>query len=360
MDVLDSLWRTSLVRSLVFSFSIVPRNYTRFEAPNDLGPALGRPLISLSGLFAKSATPLGVRDSWAPCTHHPWQKLPYTVTRFCLLPLYGKRKAERPWRRAEASVGSGGVADGESGSDQIGPINLIAKCAGARSEGNPHAAYEVAGAGNGATDTARRARRGKPRIQPSQRPDGPPRQFPTLHNIRGYDSNGAKSNAKGRRLVSLAVSVRLRKGPRLSRSGTSRRVEVAVESRRRGSEAKSGSRAPEIGGLGGSWIPGGRRRWLRGSPGHYVRFIGRSNRALWCSQKPQKNRDTAQSFQRTLQAGQCLIASGPADLSVGFCTVAIVTSNILLWLLPVCRTPRLPFVPPKVSDGPTASVSASS
>ena len=49
--------------------------------------------------------------------------------------LYGKRKAERPWRRAEASVGSGGVADGESGTDQIGPINLGAKCAGARSEG---------------------------------------------------------------------------------------------------------------------------------------------------------------------------------------------------------------------------------
>ena len=97
--------------------------------------------------------------------------------------LYGKRKAERPWHRAEASGGSGGVVDGESGTDQIGPINLVAKCAGARSEGNPHAAYEVAGAGNGATDTARRARRGKPRIQPSQRPDGPPRQFPTLHPL---------------------------------------------------------------------------------------------------------------------------------------------------------------------------------
>jgi len=94
--------------------------------------------------------------------------------------LYGKRKAERPWHCAEALVGSGGVADGESGSDQIGPINLVAKCAGARSEENPHAACEVAGAGNGATDTAKRARRGKPRIQPSQRPDGPPRQFPTL------------------------------------------------------------------------------------------------------------------------------------------------------------------------------------
>ena len=38
-----------------------------------------------------------------------------------------------------------------------------------------------------------------------------------------------------------------------------------------------------------------------------------------------KNQDTAQSFQRTLQVGHCLIASGPAALSVGFCTVAIVT-----------------------------------
>ena len=38
-----------------------------------------------------------------------------------------------------------------------------------------------------------------------------------------------------------------------------------------------------------------------------------------------KNQNTAQSFQRTLQVGHCLIASGPADLSVGFCTVAIVT-----------------------------------
>ena len=53
--------------------------------------------------------------------------------------------------------------------------------------------------------------------------------------------------------------------------------------------------------------------------------IGRSNRALWGSQKPQKNQDTVQSFQRTLQVGHCLIASGPAALSVGFCTVAIVT-----------------------------------
>ena len=65
--------------------------------------------------------------------------------------LYGKRKAEWPWHGAGALVGSGGVGDGESGSERIGHINLAAKCAGARSAGNPHAACEVAGAGNGPT-----------------------------------------------------------------------------------------------------------------------------------------------------------------------------------------------------------------
>ncbi len=79
--------------------------------------------------------------------------------------LYGKRKAEWPWRHAKASDGGGGVVDGGSGhldlgdgsrtvlesdSNRIGPITLAAKCAGARSEGNLHAACEVAGAGNGA------------------------------------------------------------------------------------------------------------------------------------------------------------------------------------------------------------------
>ena len=50
-----------LVRSLVFAFPIVPRNYTRFDAANTLGPALERPLISLSGPSAKSPTHLGAR-----------------------------------------------------------------------------------------------------------------------------------------------------------------------------------------------------------------------------------------------------------------------------------------------------------
>ena len=33
-----------------------------------------------------------------PCTHHPWQKLPYTVTHFCLLPhnrFFGRRRQAR-------------------------------------------------------------------------------------------------------------------------------------------------------------------------------------------------------------------------------------------------------------------------
>ena len=49
---------TSLARSLVFAFPIVPRNYRRYDAANTLGPALERPLISLSGPSAKSATRL--------------------------------------------------------------------------------------------------------------------------------------------------------------------------------------------------------------------------------------------------------------------------------------------------------------
>ena len=46
-----------------------------------------------------------------------------------------------------------------------GRINLDTKWAGTRSAGNPHAACEVAGAGNGVTDIPNRARRGKPWTQ---------------------------------------------------------------------------------------------------------------------------------------------------------------------------------------------------
>src|SRR6516164_6528535 len=54
----------------------------------------------------------------------------------------------------------------------IGLINLDAKCAGARSAGNPHATCDVAGAGNGATAIPNRARRGKPRIHAKEEPTG--------------------------------------------------------------------------------------------------------------------------------------------------------------------------------------------
>ena len=47
----------------------------------------------------------------------------------------------------------------------IGLINLEVKCAGARSAGNPHAACDVEGVGNGATERPKRARKGKPWIQ---------------------------------------------------------------------------------------------------------------------------------------------------------------------------------------------------
>ncbi len=53
----------------------------------------------------------------------------------------------------------------DSGASMIGFINLEMKCAGTRSAGNPHAACDVAGAGNGITTIPSRARRGKPRIQ---------------------------------------------------------------------------------------------------------------------------------------------------------------------------------------------------
>ena len=50
-----------------------------------------------------------------------------------------------------------------------GPITRDVNGAGARSAVNPHAACDAAGAGNGATDTPTRARRGKPRTRPRRR-----------------------------------------------------------------------------------------------------------------------------------------------------------------------------------------------
>ncbi len=57
------------------------------------------------------------------------------------------------------------VTTTERSSGTIGLITLDVKRAGARTAGNPHAACEVAGIGNGITDVPTRARWGKPRIQ---------------------------------------------------------------------------------------------------------------------------------------------------------------------------------------------------
>ena len=60
---------------------------------------------------------------------------------------------------------SGAIVPSRKRFQLICPITLDAKRAGARSAGNPHAACEVAGIGNGITDDPTRARRGKPRRQ---------------------------------------------------------------------------------------------------------------------------------------------------------------------------------------------------
>ncbi len=87
--------------------------------------------------------------------------------------LYVKAKAEPSWRFTALRLRLAAVASPmavaavvvDSGASRIGLINLGMKCAGTRSAGNPHAACDVAGAGNGTTNIPSRARRGKPRTQ---------------------------------------------------------------------------------------------------------------------------------------------------------------------------------------------------
>ena len=68
----------------------------------------------------------------------------------------------------------------ESSLRMIGPITLDAKRTGERSAGNPHAAFDEAGAGNGVTVGSTRARTGKPGTQTRPQPNGQPRQLSTL------------------------------------------------------------------------------------------------------------------------------------------------------------------------------------
>ena len=77
------------------------------------------------------------------------------------------------------TTGSEVRAIAESGPSRIGLITLDPKPAGARSAGDPHAACDEAGAGNGVTDDPNRARRGKPGDRQG-RSYGPPRQSSTL------------------------------------------------------------------------------------------------------------------------------------------------------------------------------------
>ncbi len=86
--------------------------------------------------------------------------------------LYVKAKAEPSWRFTAPRLRLAAVASpmaipaiADSGANMISLINLEMKCAGTRSAGNPHAACDVAGAGNGITNIPSRARRGQPRIQ---------------------------------------------------------------------------------------------------------------------------------------------------------------------------------------------------
>ena len=86
--------------------------------------------------------------------------------------LYVKAKTETSWRLTAPRLRLAAVASpmaipavAGSGANMLSLINLEMKCAGTRSAGNPHAACDVAGAGNGITNIPRRARRGKPRIQ---------------------------------------------------------------------------------------------------------------------------------------------------------------------------------------------------
>jgi len=86
--------------------------------------------------------------------------------------LYVKAKAELAWRFTASRLQLAAVASpvtilaiSDSGASMIGLINLGTKCAGTRSAGNPHAACDVAGAGNGITIIPSRARKGKPWIQ---------------------------------------------------------------------------------------------------------------------------------------------------------------------------------------------------
>ncbi len=127
--------------------------------------------------------------------------------------LYAKVKVDRhgalsaPWPRLEEVECSvvvrrawtlQGVQDPEAASEDsvsstIGFITLGTKRSGERCVGNPHAAFDVEGAGNGVTVRSTRARTGKPGRQTRPRPHAPPRQPSTLPGSRAMTDRNPES-----------------------------------------------------------------------------------------------------------------------------------------------------------------------
>src|SRR5258705_8153942 len=75
----------------------------------------------------------------------------------------------------------GSLANAESRPSTIGPITLDVKQTGERSAGNPHAAFDVAGAGNAArrdsvtpANEKARNKENKPRPKPARQSSTPP------------------------------------------------------------------------------------------------------------------------------------------------------------------------------------------
>src|SRR5208283_4045609 len=75
----------------------------------------------------------------------------------------------RMLRSDRASAGNDGVGRAESRPSRIGPINLDVKQMGERNAGNPHVAFDVAGAGDVAWSRGISAKAGAPVLDPTER-----------------------------------------------------------------------------------------------------------------------------------------------------------------------------------------------
>src|SRR5271157_124392 len=72
-------------------------------------------------------------------------------------------------RSDRASAGNDGVGRAESRPSRIGPINLDVKQMGERNAGNPHVAFDVAGAGDVDWSRGISAKAGAPVLDPTER-----------------------------------------------------------------------------------------------------------------------------------------------------------------------------------------------